>query len=110
MGPPASQPAILSTSTSLELLSQARTLSDHGGRPSPGVRAAPSPAQAGDYGATTLYDVGDLAGALPGVPVAHATAALIESEGAPDAMSDPRPATTDATWPDASRPVSIDPF
>jgi electron transfer flavoprotein alpha subunit len=42
--------------------------------------------QAGDYGATTLYDVGDLAGALPGVPVASAIQALIESEGAPDAI------------------------
>jgi electron transfer flavoprotein alpha subunit len=73
------------TSTSLELLSQARTLSDNvvgitwGGG---GSLAA----QAGDYGAATLYDVGDLQGALPGVPVASALAALIEREGAPDAV------------------------
>jgi electron transfer flavoprotein alpha subunit len=40
---------------------------------------------AGDYGATTLYDVGDVAGKLPGVPVASAIAALVAT-GAPDAI------------------------
>jgi electron transfer flavoprotein alpha subunit len=40
----------------------------------------------GEYGATTVYDVGDLAGALPGVPVAGAIAALVESGNAPDAL------------------------
>jgi electron transfer flavoprotein alpha subunit len=43
-------------------------------------------AQAGDYGATTLYDVGPLGDALPGVPVALAIAALVASVGAPDAI------------------------
>ncbi len=43
-------------------------------------------AVAGEYGATTLYDVGDLGGALPGVPVASAIAALVASAGAPDAI------------------------
>jgi electron transfer flavoprotein alpha subunit len=40
----------------------------------------------GEYGATTVYDVGDLGGALPGVPVASALAALIEGGNAPDAI------------------------
>jgi electron transfer flavoprotein alpha subunit len=43
-------------------------------------------ALAGEYGATTLYNVGDLGGALPGVPIAHAIEALIVSAGAPDAI------------------------
>jgi electron transfer flavoprotein alpha subunit len=42
--------------------------------------------EAGEFGATTLYDVGPLNGALPGVPVAAAIAALIASQGAPDAI------------------------
>ena len=72
------------TTTSLELLALARGLAGE-------VRAitwgdgARFAAQAGDYGATTLYDVGDLAGALPGAPVAGALAALVGA-GAPDAV------------------------
>ncbi len=73
------------TSTSLEVLSQARTLSDHVAGITWGGGASLA-AQAGDYGATTLYDVGDLGGALPGVPVASAIAALVEREGAPEAV------------------------
>src|ERR1700679_481877 len=73
------------TSTSLEVLSQARTLSDNVAGVTWGGGAALA-AKAGDYGATTLYDVGDLGGALPGVPVASAIAALIGSAGAPDAI------------------------
>jgi electron transfer flavoprotein alpha subunit len=73
------------TSTSLELLSHARTLSDTVAAVTwgPGGSLA---ALAGEYGATMLYDVGDLAGALPDVPVASAIKALIEREGAPDAI------------------------
>ena len=73
------------TSTSLELLSHARTLSDNVAAITWG-NGASFAGVAGDYGATTLYDVGDLAGALPGVPVASAIQALIEREGAPDAI------------------------
>jgi electron transfer flavoprotein alpha subunit len=73
------------TSTSLEVLSQARTLSDNVRGITWGTGATLA-AQAGEYGATTLYDVGDLGGALPGVPVASAIAAVIEREGAPDAV------------------------
>jgi electron transfer flavoprotein alpha subunit len=71
------------TATSLELLSHARTLA-------PDVAAitwgdgSQLAAVAGEYGASTLYDVGNLNGALPGVPVAAAIAALIASGTAPD--------------------------
>src|ERR1700749_767443 len=40
----------------------------------------------GEYGATTVYDVGELGGVLPGVPVAGAIAALVEGGNAPDAL------------------------
>jgi electron transfer flavoprotein alpha subunit len=73
------------SSTSLEVLSHARTLSDAVSGITWGGGASLA-AQAGDYGATTLYDVGNLGGALPGVPVASAVAALIERDGAPDAV------------------------
>jgi len=72
------------TTTSLELLSHARTLSSNVAAITWGSGATLA-AQAGEYGATTLYDVGDLAGAVPGVPVAAAIAALVGS-GAPDAI------------------------
>lgn len=72
------------TTTSLELLSHARTLATNVSAITWGSGATLA-AQAGEYGATTLYDVGDLAGALPGVPVAAAIAALVEST-APDAI------------------------
>ena len=73
------------TTASLELLSHARTLAatvaavTWGGGGSLGARA-------GEYGATTLYDVGALEGALPGVPVAAAIQSLIAANGAPDAL------------------------
>jgi electron transfer flavoprotein alpha subunit len=73
------------SSTSLELLTEARSLASNvaaitwgGGSSFAGV--------AGEYGATTLYDIGDLGGALPGVPVAHAIETLIASNGSPDAI------------------------
>ena len=73
------------TTTSLELLTHARTL---GGTVSAITWGAGSSlaAQAGEYGATTLYDAGDLGGALPGAPVAGAIQALIASAGAPDVV------------------------
>jgi electron transfer flavoprotein alpha subunit len=73
------------TTTSLELLTQARTYGATISAITWGGDAALA-AVAGDYGATTLYDVGDLAGALPGAPVASAIAALVASAGAPDAI------------------------
>jgi electron transfer flavoprotein alpha subunit len=73
------------TTTSLELLTQGRTFGATVSAITWGGDAALA-AIVGDYGATTLYDVGDLAGALPGVPVASAIAALVVSVGAPDAI------------------------
>ena len=63
------------TTTSLELLSHARSLAADVRAITWGEDAASLAAEAGEFGATTLYDVGDLAGALPGVPVASASPA-----------------------------------
>jgi len=73
------------TTTSLELLSHARTLAGSVAAITWG-EGGNHAAQAGEYGATTLYNVGDLGGALPGAPVAAAIAGLIGSAGAPDAV------------------------
>jgi electron transfer flavoprotein alpha subunit len=73
------------TTTSTELLSHARTLSSDVRAITWGANAAALAAEAGEFGASTLYDVGDLGGALPGVPVASAIAALV-ANGAPDAI------------------------
>ena len=72
------------TTTSLELLTHARSLATNVAAITwgPGSSLA---AQAGEYGASTLYDVGDLGGALPGVPVAAAIATLVAAN-APDAV------------------------
>lgn len=73
------------TSTSLELLSAARTLADTVAAVTWGESADAAASQAGEYGASTLYDVGALGTSLPGVPVAAALSALV-SAGAPDAI------------------------
>ncbi|MDE3009189.1 MAG: electron transfer flavoprotein subunit alpha/FixB family protein [Acidobacteriota bacterium] len=73
------------TTTTLELLSHARTLSSSISVVTWGAGASLA-AQAGEFGATTLYDVGDLGAALPGAPVAAAIAALVAAKGAPDAI------------------------
>jgi electron transfer flavoprotein alpha subunit len=73
------------TTTSLELLTQARTFGGTLSAITWGGDAALANV-AGEYGATTLYDVGDLGGALPGVPVASAIQALVASVGVPDAI------------------------
>ncbi|MEO9180692.1 MAG: electron transfer flavoprotein subunit alpha/FixB family protein, partial [Acidimicrobiales bacterium] len=72
------------TTTSLELLTQARSLATTVSAITWGDGASLA-AQAGEYGATTLYDVGNLNGGLPGVPVASAIAALVASS-TPDAI------------------------
>ena len=72
------------TTTSLELLTHARSLATNVAAITWG-EGGQLGALAGEYGASTLYDVGDLAGALPGVPVAAAIEALSAS-GAPDAL------------------------
>ncbi|MHB1208984.1 MAG: electron transfer flavoprotein subunit alpha/FixB family protein [Acidimicrobiales bacterium] len=73
------------TTTSLELLSHARSLASNVAAITWGDGSSFA-AQAGEYGATTLYDVGALDGSLPGVPVASAIAQLVQSAGAPDAI------------------------
>ena len=73
------------TTTSLELVSHARTLADT-------VEAvvwgdgASAAGTLGEYGATTVHDVGDLGGALPGAPVAAAIAAAVAAGAGPDAV------------------------
>jgi electron transfer flavoprotein alpha subunit len=73
------------TSTSLELLTQARSMGSSVSAVTWGGAADAVAAQLGDYGATTVYDAGDLSDALPGAPVAAAIAALIGSDG-PDVI------------------------
>ena len=72
------------TTTSLELLTQARTFGATITAITWGGQAASLAAIAGEYGATTLSDAGDLGGALAGAPVAGAIASLVASQGAPD--------------------------
>jgi electron transfer flavoprotein alpha subunit len=74
------------TTTSLELLTHARTLGTDVAAITWGGDASNIAVVAGEYGATTLYDVGELNDALPGVPVAAAIAQLVSSVGAPDAV------------------------
>jgi electron transfer flavoprotein alpha subunit len=73
------------TTTSLELLSAARSLATSVEAVTWGA-GGDLATLAGEYGATTLYSVGDLGGALPGSPVASAIAALVAAKGAPDAI------------------------
>ncbi|MHB2027342.1 MAG: electron transfer flavoprotein subunit alpha/FixB family protein [Acidimicrobiales bacterium] len=73
------------TTTSLELLTHARTLANNVAAITWGEGASCA-VLAGEYGATTLYDVGALNGALAGVPVASAIEALLLAHGAPDAV------------------------
>ena len=76
-------------SASLELLTAARTLASTVEAITWGQGSDSLAAELGNYGATTVHDVGDLGGALPGVPVAAAIAALISGAGAPDAILAP---------------------
>src|SRR5580704_13940595 len=74
------------TPVTLELLTEARAVASTVEAVAWGADAASLAGPLGEYGATTLYDVGDLGGTLPGVPVAAALAALIEGGNAPDAI------------------------
>ena len=74
------------TPVTLELLTEARAVASTVEAVAWGSDVAGLAGPLGDYGATTVYDVGDLGGALPGVPVAGAVAMLIESGNAPDAI------------------------
>src|SRR5215472_6721754 len=74
------------TPVTLELLTEARAVGSTVEAIAWGPAVAGLSGPLGDYGATTLYDVGDLGDVLPGVPVAGAMASLIESGNAPDAI------------------------
>jgi len=72
--------------TTLEILTKARELAGTVEAIYAGSDADAVAAQLGEYGASKVYTTGDLAGALPGVPVANAIAALVASGNAPDAI------------------------
>jgi electron transfer flavoprotein alpha subunit len=74
------------TNTTLELLTEARSIGSTVAAVTWGGEAATVAGQLGDFGASTVYDVGDLSGALPGAPVAAAIAALISSSDHPDVI------------------------
>ncbi len=73
------------TTTSLELVSHARTLADSVETVVWGDGASAA-GTLGEYGATTVHDVGDLGGALPGAPVAASIAAAVTGGAGPDAV------------------------
>jgi len=72
--------------TSLELITQARSLAGTVEAVAWGEATASVAATLGQYGVTTVHDVGDLGGALPGVPVAAAIAAAVAAGAGPDAV------------------------
>ena len=72
--------------TSLELLTQARALAGTVEAVAWGDTTASVAGTLGEYGATTVYDIGDLGGSLPGAPVATAIAAAVSAGGGPDAI------------------------
>jgi electron transfer flavoprotein alpha subunit len=74
------------TPITLELLTEARSIGSTVEAVAWGAEVASLAAGLGEYGATTVYDVGDLGGALPGVPVASAIAALVAGGNAPDVL------------------------
>ena len=74
------------TTTTLELLTEARSMGSTVAAVTWGGGGDAVAAQLGEFGASTVYDTGDLSEALPGAPVAAAIAALIESGERPDVI------------------------
>jgi electron transfer flavoprotein alpha subunit len=74
------------TTTTLELLTAARGLGGTVEAVAWGPNTAANAAVLGEYGATTVHDVGDIADALPGAPVAGAIAQAIAGGQGPDAI------------------------
>jgi electron transfer flavoprotein alpha subunit len=72
--------------TSLELITEARSLAGTVEAVTYGDATASIAGTLGEYGVTTAHDVGDLDGALPGVPVASAIAAAVAAGNGPDAI------------------------
>ena len=74
------------TGTTLELLTKARELGGAVEAWTWGGDGSAVAATLGAYGATKVYDTGDLGGALPGVPVAAAMAAQVQGGNGPTAV------------------------
>jgi len=74
------------TSLTYELLTEARSVGSAVAAVAWGPSTAEHAAALGEYGATKVYDIGDVGETLPGVPVAGAIAALIEGGDKPDAL------------------------
>jgi electron transfer flavoprotein alpha subunit len=78
------------TSITFELLTKARSLGSTVAVVAWGDGVDGYAADLGKFGATKVYNVGDLGGSLPGVPVASAIAAQIEGGNKPDAILFPQ--------------------
>ncbi len=74
------------TPVTLELLTEARGLASAVEAVAWGADTASVAPALGEYGASRVYDVGDLGGALPGVPVAAAIAELVGAGNGPDLL------------------------
>ncbi|MCP4225718.1 MAG: electron transfer flavoprotein subunit alpha/FixB family protein, partial [Actinomycetia bacterium] len=74
------------TSTTLELLTKARELADTIECVYAGDDADDLAATLGEYGCETVFETGDLDGALVGVPLAAAIAEAVEAGDGPDAI------------------------
>jgi len=74
------------TPLTLELLTEARGLASRVEAVAWGSGTGASAPVLGEYGATKVYDVGELGGSLPGPPVATAVAKLVDAGDAPDAI------------------------
>jgi electron transfer flavoprotein alpha subunit len=72
--------------TSLELITAARELGGTVEAVAYGDGTASVAGTLGEYGVTTVHDVGDLGGSLPGVPVSAAIAAAVAAGSGPDAI------------------------
>ena len=72
--------------TSLELITQARSLAGTVEAVTYGTDTASVAGTLGEYGVTTAYDVGDLEGSLPGAPVAASIAAAVAAGNGPDVL------------------------
>ena len=94
------------TTTTLELLTEARQLGTTVEAVAWGTGTSAAAAALGEYGATTVYDVGDIGSALPGAPVSGAIAALVEGGNRPDVLL--VPATYDGRDVAARLSVKLD--
>jgi electron transfer flavoprotein alpha subunit len=74
------------TSTTLELLTEARAIGGATEAVAWGSDTASVAGELGNFGATTVYDVGDIGDALPGAPVAAAIAELVAGGNRPDVV------------------------